>query len=371
MLNGEKLFIGNATVAGVLAVAATLRVDGERRLGVFLVDTADPGFQVTARLSFMGSHGLPNGGFRLNGVRVPREHALTGGPGGGRLPTSVMAVALLSAVYFNGAPALGIARECERGLREFVARRSIDGRALMEYEAVRRRVEATRAEIFAAESVARWTLLTADPATRVFELLLAKNICAATGWEIADRTVGLLGGEGLETADSKRRRGAVPFPAERLQRDARGLRISGNVDFLVDIQAGQFLLSAFARNAGTAAAPAAGSREAPDAGLTPVNAGHLRAADEDIRRLARSCAELVRRHPDQAELIAREETLRLLGRISAELLTMCAVLGRARRGPDSQDLADAVCSAVRVRLLGLWAHLAGETEPGTAPDPQR
>ncbi|MDT3396933.1 acyl-CoA dehydrogenase family protein [Streptomyces sp. B1866] len=362
VLDGEKLFIGNAPLAGILAVAATIRDGEEPRSGVFFVETDTPGFSRTSRIEFMGSHGLPIGGVRLEGVRVPAAHVLTGGPDNVRLPARVMAIALLSAFFSNAAPALGVARQCLDGMRAFVGRRAIDGRGLIEYDAVQRRLAATRAEIFAMDAMVRWSFLGADPMGRMFEHLVGKNITTRAAWEIADRTVAVLGGEGFETAESKSRRGAVPFPAERLLRDARALRVSGNVDFMIDIQAGRLLLSRF-RPDGPALPPLEEPAELPDAGLSAANADHLRAAAHDIRRLAHTCAGLVRRHPDPAELFAREETLILLSQVSSELLTICAALARARRAPAGQDLADAYCTAARVRLLGLWARLTADREP--------
>ncbi|MBI3566543.1 MAG: hypothetical protein HY079_15215, partial [Elusimicrobia bacterium] len=62
------------------------------------------------------------------------------------------------------------------------------------------------------------------------ESALAKLFAASAAWEAADLAVQLRGGRGYETADSQRARGEAPEPAERLLRDARGLRLIEGTD---------------------------------------------------------------------------------------------------------------------------------------------
>jgi alkylation response protein AidB-like acyl-CoA dehydrogenase len=399
LLTGEKVFTGNGDIADLLAVLATAREDGHRRVGVFFLDTSDPGFRVRSRLEFMGGRGLPNAALTLDGLRVPREHVLLGEPDLPRFPPPVGSVALLSALFFNAAPALAIARQCLEWSHSFVARRSVNGRPLGDYDQVQRILATTAAEVFAMDTVVRWCLLDAGLEDRWFERAAAKNLVTVTAWRIVDRTVSLLGGEGFETAHSKERRGAVALPVERLFRDARGLRISGNVDFLLDVQAARLLLTgryAAAAAAAAGAAPrvttgggagaasaasgASGTASAasgaasgvaatdPGADLIPANQAHLAAARQGLRRFDRVSARLVARHQDPEELFARQETLRLLGRIAAELFSVAAVLARAATegGDQQQELADVHCTAARHRLAGLWRRLGAPDEPDYA-----
>ncbi|GAA3815306.1 hypothetical protein GCM10022226_40070 [Sphaerisporangium flaviroseum] len=362
LLHGEKLYTGNGDIAELLALTVTLPGAGDdRRVGVAFVDTGSPGFRVTSHLEFMGSKGLPNAALRLDGVRIPREHVLAGEPGQPRFPASIGPIALLSAVHFNAAPALAIARQCVRWSREFLARRAVNGRGLAGYEQIQRLATASLADLYAIDTVVRWCLLGGGPSKRWFELSLAKNICTTVAWRIVDRTVSLLGGEGLETAPGKRRRGATAAPVERLFRDARGLRVSGNVDFLLDIQAGRLVMARFF----------AGPHDPLDrpepqpGGLSPANHRHLRAASAGIGRLARTCSELAARYPDPAALDERQHILGLIGKITAELLTMCAVLSRAAHG--DQDLAHAHCAGARDRLESLW-RLLDDRDSADEPD---
>ncbi|MFF4255940.1 acyl-CoA dehydrogenase family protein [Streptomyces sp. NPDC001663] len=361
VLDGEKVFTGNAPVAGLVAVTATVPEGARRRAAVVFVETASPGVEVSARHEFLGSRGLPNGSLRFAGVRVPGERVVLGDePDDPRFPAGIGRVAMVGQLVFNGAPALAVVRRSLRFQREFVARRTIDGRPLAGYDAIRRLAAQTLAEAYAADSVVRWCL---GGGERAFDLLLAKNICTLTAWRTADRTVSVLGGEGLETASSKLRRGARPLPLEQLLRDARGLRVSGNIDFLLDIRAGRLLLAQYAGE--RPATPPAASEDEPDfGGLSDANRRHFVALRRDLRRLGEWCARLATASPGEDQ-----EAARLVGRAAGELLAVFATLARAAAEDSGfaarQELADVHCAAARHRLDGLWRRLAAyASDPG-------
>jgi alkylation response protein AidB-like acyl-CoA dehydrogenase len=379
VLSGEKLFIGNAPVAGLLGVTATTGEGADRRICLCVVDTRSPGFEITARCGFLGSRGLPVAGLRLDTVRVPADHVLTADDAGDPRYTPQMGATLMQArSLITAAPATAIARLCLRYSRAFVARRTIDGRNLGEYDEVQRIVAATLADVFALDSVVRWSLLAPGHTDRFYERLALKNICTTASWRTVDRTMSLLGGEGLETPHSKRARGADPLPLERLFRDARGLRTTSGVDFQIDNQTARFLLSRFAelggRAAGLAGAGSGAEAEAgellaltaEESGLSPANHAQLTATARQLHAFARTCRELAGRYPDPEELFAREHTLILLSRIASELLTMCAVLARTAGWPGTQQLAEVYCTAARHRLAGLWRRLPAADEPDYA-----
>ncbi|QQQ79336.1 acyl-CoA/acyl-ACP dehydrogenase [Saccharothrix sp. 6-C] len=352
VLRGEKLYTGNGPVADLLAVSAT--IDGG--IGVCFVDTASEGFSVESVVEFVGSNGLPNGALGFDGVRVPKEHVLSGAEGQLRLPAMINSIAFLGRVYFTGAPALAVARNCLRWSRSFVNRRMIDGRPLGEYDRVQRMVSRAMADVYAMDSVARWSLIGGGVTDRWLERFVAKNILTRTAWKLADRTVALMGAEGLETAASKRRRGAPVLPAERALRDARGFRMAGNVDFQLDSQVAQLLLAAYYR--GERPTPGETAVDASALDLSPRNQVHLDAVAEQTRWFAQSCAEATR--TARAELFADEEFLVTSGRIAAELVAASAVLARtaALGTAEAQDLADVHCTAALTRLAGLWRRLS-------------
>jgi alkylation response protein AidB-like acyl-CoA dehydrogenase len=385
LLRGRKLFIGHGTVADLLGVSATVVIDGRPRVGAFFFDTRDaPGFRVTSALEYLGSHGLPNGALALDDVRVPREHALLD-PSGDQLPPLVGLMALTGRIYFTGAPALAIARNCLTWSREFVTRRAIDGRDLGSYDSVQRIVALNLAEVFAMDSAARWSLSGSAPQDHVFERFVAKNVLTTICWRVVDRTMSLLAAEGFETVASKARRGGPAIPMDRAFRDARGLRIAGNVDFRLDERAGRLLLNRHYAGQAEGVAPGTGTPPC-DPELSPANQEHLRQAGRHLVELGSLCASLTAAHPDSGELFARQRTVLLIGRIATEVFTMCAVLSRASGGADdgawesqSQDLADIHCTAASHRISSHWrelrqvdgpdhAKVSGRWLAGTTPD---
>lgn len=363
LLNGEKLFIANAGTAEVIGVSATVAGPDGPRAGVFFLDTGTPGFQVVASNDFIGVNGL-SASIRLTGVRVPVEHALLG-DGSMRLPRSIALQGSYGRTAFAAAGSLAVIRNCLEYSAEFLARRRINGRGLAEYDAIQRIVAATLADEFAVESAVRWTTLADGPEDRAFELYVTKNLATALSWQASDRTVALLGGEGIETAESKRRRGAVPHPLERYHRDARTLRTVGNVDFINDHRAGQLLLARYRTGS-------AGAYPAPDTSGTDLSVAgrrHLYAATAAFQELHRTCLRLTGRHREPAGLADRQETVILIGRLATELFGLCAVLGRAARpgSAAAADLADVYATAARHRITDLTRRLAAEEEADT-PD---
>lgn len=381
LLRGEKLFTGNGPVADLVAVSATVPGAEGPKVGAFFLDTDTPGFSIGSRVEFMGSRGLPNAALRFDDVHVPADQVLLD-PDSDQLPPLVGLVALLGRIHFTGAPAMAIARNCLAWSREFIARRTIDGRPLGDYDEIQRTVTATLADVYAMESAARWSLLADGLTDRWFERFLTKNLLVRGAWRTVDRTVSLHGGEGFETVASKVRRGAVPVPLERALRDARGLRIAGNVDFQLDHQLGRMLLARFPAAADTDAGPGThtagdaltAAEEIRDPGLSPANQEHLRAMARLVADTRDLAADLVRRHPDPEQLPAEERPVVLLGRIAGELFNALAVLARAAGDDpaadtepwDHQELADVHVVEARHRLAGLFARSRNEAEPDHA-----
>ncbi|OLB75935.1 MAG: hypothetical protein AUI14_19995 [Actinobacteria bacterium 13_2_20CM_2_71_6] len=371
LLDGEKLFIGNGSIAELLVVTAVVPDPDRRRVCVCFVDTSSPGFSVVSNVDFVGFAGLPNGYLRFDGVRVPRDQVFFTAEDDVRLSPTVAAVAILGRHTMMATPAVAIARRCLEFSADFVNRRTIDGRPLGGYDQIQRIVAATLADIFAIESVVAWNLLGCALTDRWFERYVTKNIATLAAWRVADRTVSLFGGEGVETPASKRRRGVPALPVERLFRDARMLRVAGGVDFQADHVAGRLLLSRYygpaqRRPSGTVAD--ADPDVARDADLTPANRDHLRAAAAEIRRFKQTCLNVVARHHSLPSLLVDEERLVLLGGLARELLTMSVVLARAasREAEDGQVLADVYCVQARHRLDDLWRRLPYGAEPDYA-----
>ncbi|KUN29988.1 acyl-CoA dehydrogenase [Streptomyces antibioticus] len=367
VLTGDKLFISNGPVADLLGVTVTVRDEDGPRVGLAVVDTRTPGFEVRAGLEYLGVRGLPNGWLRLNGVTVPRDHVVTVAQGDPRRTPERTSAFLTARLLIQAAPVLALARNCLRWSREFTARRRVDGMGLGEYDLIQRTLAANAADVRAMDAVVRWSLGAPAPGDRWFERMLARNFCTEAATRVVDRTVSLLGGEGLETDRSKRRRGAPPVPLERAYRDIRMLRTAGGVDDLVDVQAAQALLTHLADTE-----PAGGFRDGAVPGVLPAienffprNARHLHDLHEDLARFAAACHDIRTRAAKERQRASQQYPLLLLGRIARELLGTTAALATAEQD-GHQRLTDVHCTAARFRLRDLWAQLDAPDRPDHA-----
>src|SRR6202035_2645719 len=112
LINGEKVFIGNGPLAGLMDVAATVVTDGVEQVRLFFVDTDTPGFEVVSHQTFLGLHGAPIGALRLRDVRVPAERLLPASTDEWRYAPELARLATLARTLTIASPSLAIARLC-------------------------------------------------------------------------------------------------------------------------------------------------------------------------------------------------------------------------------------------------------------------
>jgi alkylation response protein AidB-like acyl-CoA dehydrogenase len=377
LLNGHKVFVGHAPVAEVVSVSATVHEDGADRVRMFFVRTDSPGVTSGDWHTYMGIKGFPNGWLEFRDVRVSGGHMLVERDAGHVVRTTPATARLVGRgrMHLIAAPALAVARLSVGWMRDFAARRVIDGRPLSEYDEVRRRLADSLAETFAIETMAQWCLLPDDQDRNLnlrFEQNAVKNASSLLAWDIAERAMSLLAAEGYETAASKQLRGAPPVPVERYLRDLRNLRISGGVDFQIDNWIGRLSILSYyypePDHAEELLRDGAVPLDTTGTALTPRNLDHLHWAADRTRDFGRTCLELARRHPDREELAAQERTLILLAGTARELLGMSLTLARAATlsasGDDgAQPLADIFCTAARIRIDDLHRRLQSPPAP--------
>ena len=363
LINGEKVFTGNGPLAELMDVSATVTTDGVEQIRLFFVDTGTPGFSVVSHNEFMGLKGASIGVLKFDNVRVPAERLLPASADEWRYAPEIARLATLARTLIISSPSLAIAKLCLVWSREFVNRRIMDGKPLGEYEEIQRTVAQTAADVFLIESVIEWGLLAQDRTDTQPDLTSAKNLTSVTCWRAVDRTMALLGGEGFETARSKAKRGTTPLPVERFLRDARGLRIAGGVDFLLDFWTAEGGLAAFYPSA-----PDVDPAEpVDDEHLSPRCRDHLRFLTAQAEAFGDLCRRLTGEHT-QEDLLRHEHAVILVGQIGNALLGMAIVLARAAHlaehgDPSALDLADIACVDARQRLVALWPQLDGSDEP--------
>ncbi len=156
ILNGEKLWCTNGTLAELLVVMA--RNPKTKRISAFVVETAWPGVKVEYRCRFMGLKALGNGVISFKDVRIPKEN-LIGQEGGG---LKVALITLNTGRLTIPAICAGIAKHCLEVVRGWGAARVQWGVPVWKPEAIPHRIADMAATTFAMDSVSKLAAQKAD-----------------------------------------------------------------------------------------------------------------------------------------------------------------------------------------------------------------
>ena len=209
VLNGRKLWITNASEAGIFIVFATLDPSaGYRGITAFVVERGVPGFTVGKKEDKLGIRASSTCELLFDDCKVPRSNLL-GEPGKGY---KVAIETLNEGRIGIGAQMLGLARGALDATVAYVKERKQFGKAIGEFQAVQHQIARAVVDVEAAR-LAVYNAARLRDAQRPF--LTEAAICKILSSEVAERVaslaVNLFGGNGF----------VKEYPVEKFSRDAK------------------------------------------------------------------------------------------------------------------------------------------------------
>src|SRR5688572_26093043 len=388
-INGTKLWATNGAIADVVVIMAVVpKSDGHRGgITAFLCPCDREGITIEHRNAFMGLRGIENSVTRFDDVVVPADDVIGGEGKGLRVALTTLNTGRLSLPAF----CLSATKYSLKIARQWSAERKQWGQPIGKHDPIAQKLAWLAGTAFGLEAMLDVSSRLADDKRNDIriEAALAKLYGSELGWTAVDEMVQIRGGRAYETADSLRRRGEKPVPAEQMLRDMRINRIfEGSTEIMHlliareavdehlkvagDLVLGDARLADKAKTAAKAGAfyakwfptltMGAGQRPGSFSEFGEL-AKHVRYVERHSRKLARSTFYAMGRH--QARL---EQKGHLLGRIvdiGAELFAIaCAcvyadTIGREQpdRRKEAMELADLFCGQARRRADRLFSEL--------------
>jgi alkylation response protein AidB-like acyl-CoA dehydrogenase len=367
VLDGHKIWIGNAHRAGVIVTFAQtpVRRKGltEQRPTAFIIRPDMPGFKVLGTVRKLGVRGSTQAELLYEKLRVPADHVLGGVGRGFSVAVHVLNAGRLTLL----AGCTGGAKSALGEMARYAEQREQFGHPLAHFEITQRKMSQLASEIYAADAMLGILTSLADRADSdpSLESACAKVFASDMVWRATDELVQVAGGRGY----------VKPFPYERMLRDSRINRIfEGANEVLrlfialngVEGPAGQLkeLGSALRRPmrnlgllGGYAAARvrgALGGTPTLDVEIHPRLAEHKRYFEKHVAELKGAAERAIMRH--KAELLDRQLVLERLANMAIELFATAAVISRTHRLlSDGEEAAHADALA----LCDLFCVLSG------------
>lgn len=209
VLNGTKMFISNAPVAGVFILfAGTDKSKGAKGISAFIIPADTPGIKPGEHLNKMGIRGALTSEVVLKDCRVPKENLL-GGEGQG---FKIAMMTLDGGRIGIAAQALGIAQAALDESIQYSKERVQFGKPISSFQAIQWMLADMATEVAAARHLtyyAAWCYDQGRPYSK--EAAMAKLFAAETAARQTNRAIQIHGGIGFIKGHK----------VERLYRDAK------------------------------------------------------------------------------------------------------------------------------------------------------
>lgn len=213
ILNGEKMWITNASVANwYFVVAKTDPNGGHKGMTAFIVDRDSPGIEVSQKLWNMGQRASDTRGIKFTDVEVPVENRL-GDEGFG---FKIAMTAFDKTRPLVASSAVGLARAAFDYAVDYARERKTFGVPLHNHQAIAFMIADMAKDIEAARLLVWLSGWTIDQGARNTKVAaMAKCFGADIAHRIASDAVQVFGGNGFNTE----------YPVEKLLRDSKIFQI--------------------------------------------------------------------------------------------------------------------------------------------------
>src|SRR3954451_23991330 len=210
VINGQKAWISNATIADFYVVFATTDREN-RRTSAFVVEKDAPGFDPGKLEHKLGIKGSPTGSPSFTDVRVPAENLIGGEGNGLRVALGTLERTRLGAA----AQAVGIAQGATDYANGYAAERIAFGKPINQLQAIQFKLADMEAGTAAARELLYKACSMADRPERPADLgkwtSMAKLIASDNAMKATVEAIQVLGGYGYVNE----------YPVERMMRDAK------------------------------------------------------------------------------------------------------------------------------------------------------
>ena len=212
ILNGEKRYITNASIAQVLTVMARTPVPGSDKTAItaFLVTPDMPGFtMLEPRMEKLGIRGTATGRFAMRDMAVPKENIL--GPIGKGLKVALTVLDFGRTTF--GACCTGAAKTCLELAVSHAKKRRQFKKTLGDFDLVKKKIGRMAADVYAMEAMTAVTASLIDRGLEdyMIETAMLKVFTTDRLWEAVNDAFQIYGGSAYFT----------DLPLERMLRDAR------------------------------------------------------------------------------------------------------------------------------------------------------